>query len=87
MRFRHHRLPRWTRFEIYANINRLKKRLLYAARSGENMDGLTLAASVLEAKTVIGGKIDKVYQPERDELLLNIRTSAGNARLLINVSA
>lgn len=87
MRFRHRRLPRWTRFEIYANINRSKKRLLYAARSGENMDGLTLAASVLEAKTVIGGKIDKVYQPERDELLLNIRTSAGNARLLINVSA
>ena len=35
------------------------------------------------AESVVGAKIDKVQQPERDMLLLSLRTPQGSARLLI----
>ncbi len=34
-----------------------------------------------------GGRIEKVYQPERDEIILLMRTREGGRRLLINVGA
>ncbi len=37
--------------------------------------------------TLSGGKIDKIYQPERDEIVLSIRTREGSFRLLMSASA
>lgn len=52
------------------------------------MDGLNLHASVIEMQRVlVGGKIDKVQQPERDELLLGVHTNCGNYKLLLSASA
>lgn len=51
------------------------------------MDGLTLAASVAEIRSVIGGKIEKIQQPEKYELLFSIRTSDGTKKILISASA
>ncbi len=51
------------------------------------MDGLNLCASAAEIRALIGGKIDKIYQPEKDELLLHIRAGGGNYKLLLSASA
>ena len=52
------------------------------------MDGLNLHASVIEMqRTLVGGKIDKIQQPERDELLLGVHAASGNYKLLISASA
>ena len=51
------------------------------------MDGLNLHASLIEMQKLIGGKIDKVQQPERDELLLGVHTANGNFKLLLSASA
>ena len=37
--------------------------------------------------TILNGKIDKVYQPERDEIILSVRTREGNYKLLLSASA
>ena len=37
-------------------------------------------------RTVIGGRIDKIYQPERDEIILNIRGMGENLRLLFSAN-
>ncbi|MCR5610661.1 MAG: NFACT family protein [Clostridiales bacterium] len=50
------------------------------------MDGLSLSAVVYELKAVIGGRIEKVQQPERDELLISIHSTGGSNRLLISAS-
>lgn len=53
-----------------------------------SMDGLCLYASVLDMRRELtGGKIDRIQQPEKDELLLSIRSASQNYKLLINVSA
>ncbi len=47
-----------------------------------------LAAIAAELKTVaIGAAIEKVYQPERDAVVLQMRTFAGGKRLLINAGS
>ncbi len=52
------------------------------------MDGLNLHASVLEMqRTIVGGKIDKIQQPERDELLIGVHAGSGNYKLLLSASA
>ena len=50
------------------------------------LDALCLSGLVHELdQTVTGGKIDKIYQPGRDEILLAVRTPAhGNVRLLLS---
>ena len=50
------------------------------------MDGLSLAAVVHELKALVGGRIEKVQQPERDELLLSIHSAGGGCRLLLSAS-
>lgn len=46
-------------------------------------DGITISALVSEVKKkVLGGRIDKIYQPESDEIVMNIR-SLGNAYRLV----
>lgn len=51
------------------------------------MDGITLSAVIHELQPLIGGKIDKVQQPEKDLLLFVVRANNGNQRLLINIHA
>ena len=52
------------------------------------LDALCLSGLVHELdQTVTGGKIDKIYQPGRDEILLAVRTpSHGNVRLLLSAN-
>ena len=42
------------------------------------MDGLNLAASVAECRRIVGGRIDKIQQPEKDELAVNLRCGGEN---------
>ncbi|MCR5808417.1 MAG: NFACT family protein [Clostridiales bacterium] len=50
------------------------------------MDGLSLSAVAYELRSLIGGRIEKVQQPEKDELILAIHTADGNTRLLLSAS-
>lgn len=51
-------------------------------------DGITVANLVQELNASLnGGRIYKIAQPESDELLLTIKTPAGQKRLLISASA
>lgn len=47
------------------------------------MDGLSLYAVSVELQALIGGKIDKVQQPERDTILLTARAGGSNHKLLL----
>lgn len=47
------------------------------------MDGLALGAVIAECQPLVGGKIDKVQQPEKDLLLFVVRANNGNQRLLV----
>lgn len=52
------------------------------------LDAVCLLAAVQELdKTIAGGRIDKIYQPERDEIVLSIRLMHGGVRLLISAVA
>ena len=51
------------------------------------LDGLFLGLVRGELSLLIGGRIDKIHQPAREELVLGVRTRDGAYRLLINVSA
>lgn len=49
------------------------------------LDALFLSHLVLElSQALCGAKIDKIQQPERDELVLQLRTNAGGRMLLIS---
>lgn len=51
-------------------------------------DGITVAALTQELKhTLTDGRINKIAQPETDELLLTIKTPGGQRRLYISASA
>ena len=51
-------------------------------------DGITVAALVQELRdSLTGGRIAKIAQPEPDELLLTIKTPAGQRKLYISASA
>lgn len=51
------------------------------------LDTLALQCITEELKnTIIGGRIEKVYQPERDEITLNIRTYTDSYKLTISAS-
>lgn len=53
-----------------------------------SLDGIVTRSIVHELKNKISeGKIDKVYQPENDEILLNIRAKGNNVKLLISASS
>lgn len=52
------------------------------------LDGITIANIVHDLKTnLMGGRISKIAQPESDELLLTIKTPAGQKRLYVSASA
>ncbi|SHJ57846.1 Rqc2 family fibronectin-binding protein [Tepidibacter formicigenes] len=49
------------------------------------LDGIVIYSLVKELSSkLIGGKIDKIYQPEEDELLFNIRNEGTNYKLLLS---
>ena len=51
-------------------------------------DGITVSAMVKELNdTLAGGRINKIAQPENDELLITARGSQGQCRLLLSASA
>lgn len=51
-------------------------------------DGITIANMVKEFQdTIVGGKINKIAQPEADELLITIKSNKTQYRLLISASA
>lgn len=51
-------------------------------------DGITVSALCNELNsTLLDGRISKIAQPEEDELLLTVKTGAGQYRLLISASA
>lgn len=51
------------------------------------LDGAFLYAVRQELKTLIGGRVDKIYQPSREEIIISFRTFQGAFRLLISASA
>ena len=51
-------------------------------------DGIVTRSVVTELKNVlIGGRIDKIFQQEKDELLLQIYNNSKNYRLLLSASS
>lgn len=51
-------------------------------------DAGVMAAVVKQLKdTVIGARVDKIYQPERDEIILSVRCSGESKKLLLSASA
>ncbi len=52
------------------------------------LDGITIRAIAFELrKKLLGGKIDKINQPEKDEVLLAVRNDGQNHRLLISANS
>lgn len=47
------------------------------------MDGLNLFAAGREIARLCGGKIDKIHQPEKDELVMQVRAGGENHRVLL----
>lgn len=51
------------------------------------MDSLCMAAVMRECEpALVGGRIDKIYQPSRDEVVLQVRGTQGAARLLLSAN-
>lgn len=51
-------------------------------------DGVVLRSLETEFKSIlIGSKIDKIHQPEKDEIIMNIRNGKSNLKLLISASS
>lgn len=51
-------------------------------------DGIFLYSIKEELKSaILKGRVDKIYQPEKDEILLNIRNEKTSYKLIISASA
>ena len=51
-------------------------------------DGITIACMVHElSEKLVGGRITKISQPEKEEVLLTVKSLAGQHRLFISASA
>ena len=67
---------------VYNRDNGIGRRIYMA------FDGVTIANIVKELNdTIVGGKINKIAQPESDELILTIKNNRTQYRLLISASA
>lgn len=52
------------------------------------LDAILLSALADElSPKLLGGRIDKVQQPERDQVIISLRNNGQNMRLLINAGA
>lgn len=53
-----------------------------------SLDGIVVKNIVKELKeTILSGRIDKIYQPEKDQIVINIYNKGKNHRLLISASS
>ncbi|SCG83518.1 fibronectin-binding protein [Proteiniborus sp. DW1] len=53
-----------------------------------SFDGIVMSSLVYElANLLVNGRIEKVHQPENDEIILNIRKDSKNYKLLISASS
>ena len=51
-------------------------------------DGATIASVKHElSRTIIGGRVDKISQPERDEIVINLRCGGANHKLLLTANS
>ena len=50
------------------------------------LDAVAVKALVTEMQCLVGGRVDKVHQPERDEIAIGVRTYDASYRLLISAS-
>ncbi len=51
------------------------------------LDGAFLNCIKSEISFLIGGRVDKIHQPSREEVVISFRTKGGNSKLLISASA
>ncbi len=51
------------------------------------LDAVAIRALVGELQCLIGGRIDKMHQPERDEIIVSVRTLDGSYKLLLSASS
>ena len=51
------------------------------------LDGIFLSEVRQELMPLIDGRVDKIHQPSREELLITLRTRDGSYRLLFNTGA
>ncbi|GFN36346.1 NFACT family protein [Tepidimicrobium xylanilyticum] len=52
-----------------------------------SFDGIVTRAIIEELKdTILGGKVDKIYQHEKDEILIQVYNKGENRNLLISAS-
>lgn len=51
------------------------------------LDGAYLYTIKQELRELIRGRIDKIYQPSRDEIIISIRTVKGNFKILMSAAA
>ena len=51
------------------------------------LDAIVMTALAGELRErITGGKVDKIYQPTRDEVVLHMRTGQGNVKLLLSAN-
>ena len=51
------------------------------------LDAICMTGLADELRAVLtGGKIDKIYQPARDEVVFHMRTGSGNVKLLLSAN-
>ena len=51
------------------------------------LDAICMTALIDELRErLLGGKIDKIYQPSRDEVVFHMRTGSGNVKLLLSAN-
>ena len=52
------------------------------------LDGFTLSNIIYELKeNILGGRVDKIYQPEKDEIIMQIRNKGKAYKLLLTANA
>ena len=51
------------------------------------LDAVAIRAIVSELAVLVGGRVDKVHQPERDEIAISVRTYESSYKLLISASS
>jgi len=66
---------------MYCNLYTVKKVLIMA------LDGIFLNIVKEELEPLIGGRVDKISQPAREEIIITFRTRGGNEKLFFSASA
>lgn len=51
------------------------------------LDGVFLLAVKQELEPLVGGRIEKIHQPSRDEIVISVRLKEGSRRLLLSFSS